>query len=567
MTSQGGANAVGGGGGTVFKLVPDGTYTVIWSFNCADITDGCTPMSTSGLIQLSDGFLYGTTREGGASRSLTAPNGGGTVFKLLPDGTNFAVIKSFDCQNVADGCFPVALIEGVDGYLYGTSGFGGENRGNSNLGEGTVFKLLPNGMNFSLIKSFKCLDSTNGCNVQAGVIQASDTFLYGTTTLGGANGAFGNTANDGTVFRLATNGTGFTILKSFDCALDGPGCQPYADLIQASDGFLYGTTTSGGSFGVGTVFRLFPDSSGSQFEVLHSFDFFNDGSGPVAGVRQASDGFLYGSAFSGGSIGGSGAGTLFRVSTNGNSFSLLHTFLEEPDDGVNPNTRLALVNDGYLYGTTSQGGSQLLGTIFRLPGPVVVPQVPLIVTGAPASATFGTSFNVATTGGSGTGAVTFEASGACSNADGGALIAMTSGTGICMITAAKAADADYAATTSSPVQVMAVKANQMIVFAALPNKTLGDPPITVGATGGASGNLVTFITTTPTVCTSAGADGSTITLAATGSCTVRASQAGNANYNPAVDVDHGFLIEGGTLTTLPDSSIRGLPPDQELTTV
>ena len=164
------------------------------------------------------------------------------------------------------------------------------------------------------------------------MIQASDSFLYGTTTLGGENGAFGNGANDGTVFRLATDGTGFTILKSFDCEFDGPGCQPYADLIQASDGFLYGTATSGGSGGVGTVFRLFPD--GSLFEVLHSFDFVNDGSGPSAGVRQASDGFLYGSAFSGGQLAGQDAGTLFRVSTDGDSFSLLHTFLEVPGDGV-----------------------------------------------------------------------------------------------------------------------------------------------------------------------------------------------------------------------------------------
>ena len=140
------------------QFLPDGTsYTIIRSFRCADLTDGCTPLSTSGLIQLADGFLYGTTREGGASRSLQSPNGGGTVFKLLPDGDEFRLIKSFNCHDPADGCFPQALIEGADGYLYGTTLFGGANRDNG-LGDGTVFKLLPNGTNFSLIKSFKCLD-------------------------------------------------------------------------------------------------------------------------------------------------------------------------------------------------------------------------------------------------------------------------------------------------------------------------------------------------------------------------------------------------------------------------
>jgi hypothetical protein len=164
---------------------------------------------------------------------------------------------------------------------------------------------------------------------------------------------------------------------------------------------------------------------------------------------------------------------------------------------------------------------------------------------APDSATFGTSFIVGTSGGSGSGAVSFDASGACSNTAGGELITMTSGTGNCAITATKAGDATYSASTSTPVTVTALRSNQTIDFGALTARTLGDPPFTVAATGGGSGSPVTFATTTA-ACASSGPDGATITLLATGTCTVRASQAGDANYNAAADVEQSFLVQGGT---------------------
>src|SRR5262249_21690723 len=111
------------------------------------------------------------------------------------------------------------------------------------------------------------------------------------------------------------------------------------------------------------------------------------------------------------------------------------------------------------------------------------------------------------------------------------------------IAASKAGDSDHKLTTSTVVPVLALKADQTIDFAPLADRTLGDPPLTVSATGGGSGNPVMFTTTTSEVCSSSGVDGATITILTTGSCTVRAFQAGDANYKPADDVDRSFLVQ------------------------
>ena len=165
-------------------MAPDGTrFQIIKHFGCGPlVTDGCVPLA--GLIQLGDGFLYGTT-----SQTLTQ---GGTVFKVAPDGSGFQVIKAFGTSGT-DSLGPMAgLILGGDGFLYGTTNGGGANGG------GTVFKVAPDGANFLIIKSFQCgNNAANGCSPQAGLILLSDGFLYGTTNLGGAD-------DQGTVFKIAT---------------------------------------------------------------------------------------------------------------------------------------------------------------------------------------------------------------------------------------------------------------------------------------------------------------------------------------------------------------------------
>jgi uncharacterized repeat protein (TIGR03803 family) len=109
---------------------------------------------------------------------------------------------------------------------------------------------MPDGTEFSVIKSFLCgLSATNGCNPEAGLIQLADGFLYGTTFMGGAS-------NQGTVFKLMPDGSTFSVIKSFQCNVATNGCNPLAGISQLADGFLYGTTFNGGTSNLGTVFKI-----------------------------------------------------------------------------------------------------------------------------------------------------------------------------------------------------------------------------------------------------------------------------------------------------------------------
>jgi uncharacterized repeat protein (TIGR03803 family) len=316
--------------------------------------DGEAPQAA--LVQAGDGNLYGTTSIGGA-------NSTGTVFRISPSGVSgvFATLYSFSVDNQGknpDGANPYAgLVQASDGNLYGTTYNGGAN------GAGTVFRISPSGA-FSTLYNFcgqaSCAD---GVNPEAGLVQAGDGYLYGTTSGGGG-------ANySGTVFRISPSGV-FTTLYSFcakaNCA---DGANPRAGLVRASDGNLYGTTYFGGANGAGTVFRISP---AGVFTTLHSFCAqanCADGANPRAGLVQASDGNLYGMTIHGGS---SGLGTIFRLSLTG-AFTTLYSFSSlsytqgvfTNPDGAYPYGGLVQASDGDLYGTTYSGGSNGRGTIFR----------------------------------------------------------------------------------------------------------------------------------------------------------------------------------------------------------
>jgi uncharacterized repeat protein (TIGR03803 family) len=191
-------------------------------------SDGETPYA--GLIQGSDGNFYGTTYFGGAS-------GFGTVFKVTPSGTE-TVLYSF--AGGSDGEHPYAgVIQGSDGNFYGTTYQGGTS------GNGTVFKLTPSGTE-TVLYSFAG-GSSDGANPEAGVIQGSDGNFYGTTLQGGASGL-------GIVFELTPGGTE-TILHTF-AGGGSDGANPSANLVQGSDGNLYGSTGAGGTSGNGTFFKV-----------------------------------------------------------------------------------------------------------------------------------------------------------------------------------------------------------------------------------------------------------------------------------------------------------------------
>ncbi len=318
--------------GTVFRLSKDGTgYVILHSFEC---TNGCVP--TAGVTEGSDGALYGTTQGGGTA-------GGGTVFRIRKDGTGFTVLHSFECGT--DGCSPTAgVTEGSDGALYGTTQSGGTASG------GNVFRIRKDGTRFTVLHSFEC---TDGCSPTAGVTEGSDGALYGTTQGGG-------TAGGGNVFRIRKDGTRFTVLHSFECT-STDGCGPAAGVTEGSDGALYGTTQGGGTASAGTVFKVNRDGTG--FTVLHSFDCTN-GCVPTAGVTEGGDGALYGTTQGGG--GAAGGGTVFRINRDGTEFTVLHSFECTSTDGCFPSSGVTEGSDGALYGTTLEGGTASGGTVFKV---------------------------------------------------------------------------------------------------------------------------------------------------------------------------------------------------------
>ena len=276
---------------------PPVTLTRLHSFG-TPLTFDLNPSNPSGqVIEGSDGAIYGTTTRGGTFDS-------GTVFRVNKDGSGLAVLKSL--KSATDGAIPyAALTEGSDGALYGNASQGGT------FGAGTVFRVNKDGGGFAVLKSFD--SATDGASIGRGLTEGSDGALYGTTPYGGSYGY-------GTLFRMNKDGSGFAVLRSFDYGTDGG--YSSAGLTEGSDGALYGTATSGGNASGGTLFRVNKDGSG--FTVLKSFDdFLTDGANPNTRVTEGTDGALYGTTYYGGAY---GSGTVFRMNKDGSGFVVIKSF-------------------------------------------------------------------------------------------------------------------------------------------------------------------------------------------------------------------------------------------------
>jgi uncharacterized repeat protein (TIGR03803 family) len=328
------------------EVLPDPAcaYRLLHSFGKPG--PGAMPRAT--LLQGSDGALYGTAQHGGA-------NDFGTVFKVKPDGTGFQVLVHFD--RATNGMYPWAgVIQGSDGWIYGTAPLGGAH------GMGTAFKVKIDGTGFTVLKSFSGADT--GSYPYGALLQGADGALYGTASEGGTNGT-------GTIFKMNTDGSGFTVLKNFAEATTG--AYPFSELIQAPDGTLYGTASGGGA-GFGTVFKIKIDGTG--FTVVKNFQGGAGGGGPWTAVLRASNGSLYGT--SGGGL--YDGGTIYRVNTDGSGFAVLAQFQYVPTGaGAYPLNALIEGPGGVLYGTTSDGGAGY-GTVFKigLDGTGFAPVKPLL---------------------------------------------------------------------------------------------------------------------------------------------------------------------------------------------
>ena len=314
------------GNGAVFKITAGGVFTSLYSFTGGD--DGGSPQA--GLVQGSDGNFYGTTYYDGT-------NGCGTAFQITVNG-EFTSLYSF--TNGSDGRFPSAgLVQGSDGNFYGTATGGGTN------GSGTVFNISAGG---TLTSLFSFSRANDGANPQAALVQGSDGSFYGTAYGGGTN-------NFGTVFKISASGE-FTTLYSFTNGSDG--ANPVGGLVQGSDGDFYGMAYDGGTNNVGTVYKI---SASGTLTSLYTFTNGEDGSNPNDGLVQTSDGGFYGTASDGGT---NGEGTVFEVSASG-TFNRLYSF-SGGDDGASPNAQLVQGNDGEFYGTAIAGGSNYDGTVFKI---------------------------------------------------------------------------------------------------------------------------------------------------------------------------------------------------------
>jgi uncharacterized repeat protein (TIGR03803 family) len=237
-----------------------------------------------------------------------------------------------------DGAVPLGRLVYSGGYYYGTTQQGSEYNGVYN--SGTIFRISSSGA-YKVVHNFTgCCGTGDGDNPAAGLTFASDGNFYGTTQHGG-------TSDNGTVFKMTPAGT-VTILYSF--ASDDPnGTEPWSALIEASNGNLYGTCYSGGAFEAGTVFRI---SRAGVIKKLYDFTTAsgNVGYGPRAGVIQASDGNLYGTAWQGG---GDGIGAIYQL-TLGGVATLEASFSSAT--GYTPLGALVQGSDGRLYVTTEDGG-------------------------------------------------------------------------------------------------------------------------------------------------------------------------------------------------------------------
>ncbi len=361
VTTQAGTAGNLEGWGTLYKISPSGTYTVVHSF-CSEGGGACTEggIPKGSVIQGPDGNIWGTTSFTGAA--------GGTVFKVTPSGT-FTTVFTFCTEggSCPNGSLPAgSIIFGSDGNIYGTTYYGGTN------GQGTIYKLTPAG-NLTTLYNFP--NPSTGSSTPNGLLEASDGNFYGLTSLGG-------TGNSGTFFKLTPAGKYSTVYNFCSLTNCADGQFPRGpQLVEGSDGNFYATTYWGGT-GIfnynqgGVAFSVSPSGSES---VLYNYCLYqnsggncSDGEQPEAGVFLAGDGNFYGTT----QIRGPNANSMGTISSLG---AVLYSFCDAGGvcpDGSLPEGTLIQGSDGTLYGTTFDGGTVAgcaCGVIWKLKASPALP--------------------------------------------------------------------------------------------------------------------------------------------------------------------------------------------------
>ena len=308
-------------------------------------------------VTIKAGVLYGTTF-GGGNLSCNAPHGCGTVYQMKHIGSGWTFNSLYSFAGVSDGAIPTApVVFGPDGALYSTTEFGGNN--------GNVFKLRPSA---TACKTALCPWSESSLYTFQGGTDGSKPIglvfdqagnIYGTTSSGGAYG-------EGTVYELTPSGSGWTesLLHSFGAYLDG--ITPYRSvLIFDNAGNLYGTTYYGGQYNAGSVFQLAPSVSGWTESIIYSFQGNGDGRFPYSGLIIDQSGNLYGTTTDAGTGYG---GTIFELSPSGGgwTYSVLYSLNGALGQSCGPAYALTMDAVGNLYDTTECDGAHAFGNVFKL---------------------------------------------------------------------------------------------------------------------------------------------------------------------------------------------------------
>ncbi len=340
--------------GTVFKLTRYGSNFIFNPlYNFHGQYDGGAPIGPVTIA--ADGTLYGTTIEGGYFGGAFCSNGGcGTVFRLTPPPTTppspftpWHETALYAFQAASDGMAPYSpqLIFDQAGNLYGTTYQGGSDFG-------VVFAMTPYGDIWAesvLYNGFA--PGFPGQNPISGVVRDNAGNFYGTASIGGAGG-------DGVVYELSLTQYGWveTVLHSFDNGADGG--LPYGGLVMDSVGNLYGATQAGSHGAV--VYELSPSNGGWNFQVLYHFA---SGVGPNAALTLDAAGNLYGTTED---VGAHGAGMVFKLTNANGVWTLadLHDF--STGSGSYPYGGVTLDASGNLYGTTSDGGANGWGVVWKI---------------------------------------------------------------------------------------------------------------------------------------------------------------------------------------------------------
>ena len=326
MTYNGGQHS----GGTIVRINPDGTgFKVLHHFFSGDGT-----LPYGGVVEAANGRLYGMTSSDGL-------HGLGTIFSMNKDGSDFVVLFSFNEDDpVKSGFSPRGdLIEGPDGYLYGTLPSGGEELG------GILFKINPDGSDFRKLVIFK-REETGAYPVSTPLI-GSDGRIYGTCSSG-------RTRNDGVIYSLETDGTDFVRVFDFDGSIMG--ISPSAKLTEGNDGLLYGMTNVGGTYSRGTIFKVGKDGAG--YRTLANLS--TSASSPYYGpLLETTTGAFIGMTSAGGFGNG---GTIFRITSEGD-FKILNQF---PEQESSPSVMISDESGEFYYGIAARGGESGVGSIFRI---------------------------------------------------------------------------------------------------------------------------------------------------------------------------------------------------------